>query len=334
MDEFALIRQYFQSLQRDSSMCGVSVGIGDDCAVLNVAPDQQLVVSIDTLVEGTHFLPDTPAEQLAWRLLGASVSDLAAMGATPAWLTLALTLPHADESWVSSFSAALSDATQEYKIQLVGGDTTRGPLTLTAQVHGFVQTGCALLRSGAKSGDLVCVTGTLGDSRAGLESLLNDSHLKSAPATHVSPNHIPLAENIEYLRQRFYRPLPRISTGKLIVPFASSCIDISDGLLGDLNHILEHSRVGAQINPAALPLSIALQASTDAETAQKWALTGGEDFELCFTVPAEQWVNLQAQLQHHDVPVTAIGAICDKPGLQLFQAGEWCSVEANGYKHF
>ncbi len=310
-------------------MYGVSVGIGDDCAVLNIPPDQQLVVSIDTLVEGTHFLPDTSAEQLAWRLLGASVSDLAAMGATPAWLTLALTLPCADESWISAFSAGLSDAMQQYKIQLVGGDTTRGPLTLTAQVHGFVQTGCALLRSGAKPGDLICVTGTLGDSRAGLESLLSASSVNN-----LSPNNTPSHESIEYLRQRFYRPLPRISTGKLIAPFASSCIDISDGLLGDLNHILEQSRVGAQINPTALPLSAGLQAFTDAGIAQKWALTGGEDFELCFTVPPGQWGCLQAQLQCHEVPVTAIGAICEKPGLQLFKAGEWHTVEASGYKHF
>lgn len=324
MDEFALIRRYFHSMQKDASAYGVSVGIGDDCAVLNVPHGQQLVVSIDTLVEGIHFLPDTPAEQLAWRLLGASVSDLAAMGATPAWLTLALTLPHASEPWVSAFSSALSEASQQYKIQLVGGDTTRGPLTLTAQVHGFVQTGCALLRSGAKPGDLICVTGTLGDSRAGLESLLSHSTVNNAPSDEV----------IDYLRQRFYRPLPRISTGKLIAPFASSCIDISDGLLGDLNHILDQSRVGAQINPTALPLSAGLQAFTDADTAQKWALTGGEDFELCFTVPPGQWSSLQAQLQCHEVPLTAIGAICEKPGLQLFKAGEWHTVEASGYKHF
>ena len=329
MDEFALIRQYFQPLQRDGSNYGVSVGIGDDCAVLNLPPGQQLVVSIDTLVEGTHFLPDTPAEQLAWRLLGASVSDLAAMGATPAWLTLALTLPDADEAWIRDFSAALSDATQQYGIQLVGGDTTRGHLTLTAQVHGFVETGCALLRRGAKSGDLICVTGTLGDSRAGLESLLSQSF-----ANTTFSNSLPSDVDIVYLRQRFYRPSPRISTGKLIAPFASACIDISDGLLGDLSHILEQSSVGAQINPTALPLSDALQAFTAEDEAQKWALTGGEDFELCFTVPPERWGNLQVQLQHHAVPVTAIGAICDKPGLQLFKAGEWHTVEAEGYKHF
>lgn len=329
MDEFALIRQYFQPLQRDGLRCGVSVGIGDDCAVLNVPPGQQLVVSIDTLVEGTHFLPDTPAEQLAWRLLGACISDLAAMGASPAWLTLALTLPHVDESWISAFSAALSNATQQYDIQLVGGDTTRGPLTLTAQVHGFVKAECALLRSGAKPGDLICVTGTLGDSRAGLESLLSYSS-----AHNASLNHSPSDENLEYLRQRFYRPSPRISTGKLISPFASACIDISDGLLGDLNHILEQSGVGAQINPTALPLSAALQAFADSDTAQKWALTGGEDFELCFTVPPQHWTDLQGQLQHHDVPVATIGAICDKQGIQLFRAGAWHTVDASGYTHF
>lgn len=319
MDEFALIRQYFEPLQRERSTCGVSVGIGDDCAVLNVPSGQQLVVSIDTLVEGTHFLPDTPAEQLAWRLLGACVSDLAAMGATPAWLTLALTLPQVSEHWISAFSAALAEATQQYDITLVGGDTTRGPLTLTAQVHGFVKTNTALLRSGAKAGDLICVTGTLGDSRAGLESLLHN---------HSSD------QDIEFLRQRFYRPIPRLVTGQLILPFASSCIDISDGLLGDLNHILQQSEVGAQINAHALPLSDALLRFASEKTAQEWALSGGEDFELCFTVPAQNWINLQAQLQYHNVPVATIGAICDKQGIQLFSEGKWHTVEASGYTHF
>lgn len=306
-------------MQKDASAYGVSVGIGDDCAVLNVPHGQQLVVSIDTLVEGIHFLPDTPAEQLAWRLLGASVSDLAAMGATPAWLTLALTLPHASEPWVSAFSSALSEASQQYKIQLVGGDTTRGPLTLTAQVHGLVDTGTALLRSGAKSGDLICVTGTLGDSRAGLESLLLD---------------MPAGLATEYLRQRFYRPQPRISTGQLLAAFASSCIDISDGLLGDLNHILEQSGVGAQVNPEVLPLSPELLDFTDKETAQKWALAGGEDFELCFTVPPDQWAALQTELQQHEVQVTAVGVICEEKGMRYFKAGKWYPVDAQGYKHF
>ncbi|SIS44004.1 thiamine-phosphate kinase [Neptunomonas antarctica] len=319
MDEFALIRRYFQSLQQDGLPSSVSVGIGDDCAVLNVPPDQQLVVSIDTLVEGVHFLPDTPADQLAWRILGAAVSDLAAMGATPAWLTLALTLPQAEESWISAFSAALSAATRQYNIQLVGGDTTRGPLTLTAQVHGFVKTGTALLRKGAKPGDLICVTGTLGDSRAGLDTLLNDASLD---------------EDVAYLRRRFYRPEPRIETGQLISPFASSCIDISDGLLGDINHILEQSGVGAQINPAALPLSAELLRFAGQKKARSWALTGGEDFELCFTVPPSQWISLQSQLQHHDVQVTPVGAICEATGIQLFIECEWQMVEASGYKHF
>lgn len=322
MDEFALIRRYFQPLaqrQQGAAEDSVSVGIGDDCAVLNVPEGQQLVVSIDTLVEGTHFLVDTPPEQLAWRLLGASVSDLAAMGAAPSWLTLALTLPHADEAWVSAFSAALSEATQRYSIQLVGGDTTRGPLTLTAQVHGFVRKGAALLRSNAQAGDLICVTGTLGDSRAGLETLLTKASTDSV---------------VDYLRHRFYRPQPRTSTGQLISAYASSCIDISDGLLGDIQHILDQSGVGAQLNPESLPLSAELKRFTDEKTAREWALSGGEDFELCFTVPPEQWTSLQAHLQTHDVQVTPVGAICEAKGLQLFSQGEWRVVEANGYRHF
>lgn len=320
MDEFALIRRYFQPLQRDDS--SVCVGMGDDCALVTPPPGQQLVISTDTLVEGTHFLPGSPAQELAWRLLGASISDLAAMGAQPGWLTLSLTLPQADPHWLAQFAQGLSAALDCYNITLVGGDTTRGPLSLTAQVQGWLPAGSALLRSKAAVDDYICVTGTLGDSRAGLALLSapDDQRVSEPDRT--------------YLLNRFYRPQPRLATGQLLRAFASACIDLSDGLQGDLAHILSASGVGARIDSALLPRSAALQRWPDQQHALRWALAGGEDFELCFTVSPKRWPALAAQLAEHPVAVTRIGYITDVPGLWLQQHGQWQPMEAGGYNHF
>ena len=192
LGEFELIRRYFAEASTDAS---VALGIGDDCALLIPEPGEAMAVSIDTLVEGTHFLPGTPPEHLATRLLGASVSDLAAMGARPAWFTLALTLPDATEEWLEPFAISLINTAKQMNIRLVGGDTTRGPLCLSAQVHGFVPVDKALKRQGAQVGDLICVTGTLGDSRGGLETLLK---------------HDAESDQVRYLQQRFYAPTPRL----------------------------------------------------------------------------------------------------------------------------
>lgn len=313
LGEFELISRYFAEASTDAS---VALGIGDDCAVLTVPDGYQLAVSIDTLVEGTHFLPDTPADLLASRLLGAALSDLAAMGAQPAWLTLALTLPQADEDWLAAFSGRLAELCSRYQIGLVGGDTTRGPLTLSAQVHGFLPQGKGLLRGGAQVGDLICVSGTLGDSRAGLEGVLQGF-----------PDQI----HAVYLQQRFYSPEPRISLGQAVLPVATSAIDISDGLVADLAHILSASgELGARIQVEALPLSTELIQSFGEEQALNWALSGGEDFELCFTLPAEQFSALSAL----PTPVTVIGKVTAGGGVDLFLRGEPYAIAENGYDHF
>lgn len=324
MDEFALIRHYFSRLTDNDA--SIVVGIGDDCAQLRVPPGMDLVLSIDTLVEGTHFLPGTDPGRIASRLLGAAVSDLAAMGAQPAWFTLALTLPGADESWLAAFAESLGICARRFGIRLVGGDTTRGPLTLSVQVQGWLPSGAGLHRSGARVGDFVCVSGSLGDSRAGLDIQLRPE---------AQPDLLPAFS--EALLQRFFAPEPRLSTGLLVAEFASSCIDISDGLLADLGHILKASDVGARIERRQLPLSEALCAYTNIEQARDWALCGGEDFELCFTVPPARWDALAAQLQHHEVPISCVGQILPAvEGLQLVDDGVPVSTAsvAAGYNHF
>jgi thiamine-monophosphate kinase len=241
------------------------------------------------------------------------------MGATPNNFTLALTMPELSQAWLQSFSENLAAAAQAYQITLAGGDTSRGPLTLSVQVQGFVDSGCALLRSGANSADVICVTGTLGDSRAGL-SLLDD----------LAPN-----ADQQYLLDRFYRPVPRVSSGLLINQYASACIDISDGLLADLGHILDSSNKGAKIDSAAIPLSPQLK-KVAGDKALQWALSGGEDFELCFTLSADNWQLLQRDQQRAElgVAICKIGVITEQLGLQISSDDTWQSVTATGFQHF
>ncbi len=317
MGEFELIRRCFLQARQGT---GVVTGIGDDCAVLQVPEGQQLVVSIDTLVEGTHFLPGTPPAAVATRLLGAAVSDLAAAAATPAWLTLALTLPSGDADWLEPFAAALAERANELGISLVGGDTTRGAtLTLSAQVHGFVPAGQALLRSGARVGDRVLVSGTLGDSRAGLETLLQPRSLDA---------------DVRYLQQRFNRPDPRIELAQRLRPSLHAGLDISDGLLADLNHMLEASGVGAEIERSRVPCSDVLQRLYP-QQAGSWALSGGEDFELCLSVAAEQVAACMAEAERLGVRLTEVGRITAEPGLRVLDdSGRVLEGLAQGYDHF
>lgn len=317
MGEFELIRRCFMQAAQGP---GVVTGIGDDCAVLQVPDGQQLVVSIDTLVEGVHFLPGTAPEQVAWRLLGAAVSDLAAAAATPAWLTLALTLPQADPVWLEPFAAALATRAHELGISLVGGDTTRGPcLTLSAQVHGWVPAGQALLRSGARAGDRILVSGTLGDSRGGLETLLQPT---------------PSNRNVDWLQQRFYRPEPRVELARQLRPWLQAGLDISDGLLADLQHVLDASAAGAVVERDQVPCSAALLNSYP-QQAQEWALSGGEDFELCLAVAPADVAACMAVAERLGVALTDIGRFCAEPGLTVVTA-DGCPVDglARGYDHF
>jgi thiamine-monophosphate kinase len=316
-DEFELIRRYFSDLGVDQSG-SVQLSVGDDCAVVVPPANRNLVLSIDTMVEGVHFLAGTSGDKVASRLFGAALSDLAAMGATPAFFTLALTLPKTDAIWLQAFSVRLAELARQYGVQLVGGDTTRGPLTLSIQVHGWTYPDKALLRSGARPGDRIFVTGTLGDSKGGLESLLKNVHGPQVP----------------YLQHRFYNPEPRIDTGLLISEFATAAIDISDGLLADLNHILEASNVGAMINPGELPVSAELHQWVGEAQSREWALSGGEDFELCFTAPARLEPKLNWALREHRVGVTCIGQISTKLGMLFSEGGRVWPVEPQGYNHF
>lgn len=313
--EFELIGRYFAALPGHSA--GVSLGIGDDCALLDVPAGQQLAVSIDTLVEGVHFLPTIAAEELAHRAVSACVSDLAAMGASPAWLTLALTLPESDPDWLQPFSRGLGQSMQQYGLSLVGGDTSRGHRTLSLQVHGLVPTGQALTRRGAKPGDGIWVSGTLGDAMAGLDQLQKT----------VDPD--------PYLLQRFYRPTARIELGQALRGIASSALDISDGLLADLSHLLKTDQLGALIELDQMPLSTAILSRYGLPQALSWALGGGEDFELCFIVPPQHEALLAERLELLDVSCCRVGRITAEPGLLGQSAdGQRQPLTATGYRHF
>lgn len=318
--EFELIARYFNRVT--SSRRDVEKGIGDDCALLNVPEKQTLAISTDTLVAGVHFLRDIHPADLGYKALAVNLSDLAAMGADPAWLTLAITLPEVNESWLAAFSDSLFELLDYYDMQLIGGDTTRGPLSLTLGIHGLVPTGRALKRSGAKPGDWIFVTGTLGDSAAGL-SLLQHRHRLNDPAVH------------EVLIKRHLRPMPRVLQGQALRNLATSAIDISDGLIADLGHILTASRVGARLNLEALPLSAALRDHFEPEQVLTWALSGGEDYELCFTVPEVNRGALDVALAHLGVSYTCIGQIApDSDGLTLLENGKPRSFNHKGFDHF
>lgn len=307
--EFDLIRTHFADLGAHRG--DVLLGVGDDCALLRMDADRELAVSIDTLVAGVHFVPDCDPCDLGHKALAVGLSDLAAMGAEPLWATLALTLPAADPSWLAGFCRGFGALATAQGVRLVGGDTTRGPLTISVQVHGSVPTGAAVQRKGARSGDLVCVTGTLGDAGLALRLALDGESLPEA------------------LRLRLDRPEPRVGAGLALRDLASAMIDVSDGLVADLGHVLAASGVGAEIDLAALPLSPAVAQARD------WALPlcSGDDYELCFTLPPDR----QGALSRRPLGCrwTAIGRITDSPDLicRLPDGASWRS-EHGGYDHF
>ena len=318
--EFSLIARYFDRVK--SARFDVETGIGDDCALLNLPEKQTLAISTDTLVSGIHFLPDIDPADLAYKALAVNVSDLAAMGADPAWLTLALTLPSVDETWLQAFSDSLFEQLDYYDMQLIGGDTTKGPLSMTLGIHGYVPVGRALKRSGAKPGDWIYVTGTPGDSAAGLAILQN--RLTVSDETDNA-----------YLVQRHLRPTPRILQGQALRDLASSAIDLSDGLVSDLGHILKASECGARIDLDVLPYSEAMQRHVECEQAMRWALSGGEDYELCFTVPELNRGALDVALGHLGVPFTCIGQMsADVDGMHFQRGGDVVTFDHKGFDHF
>ncbi|POP46745.1 thiamine-phosphate kinase [Superficieibacter electus] len=318
--EFSLIARYFDRVR--SSRLDVETGIGDDCALLNIPEKQTLAISTDTLVSGIHFLPDIDPADLAYKALAVNVSDLAAMGADPAWLTLALTLPEVNESWLAAFSDSLFEQLNYYDMQLIGGDTTRGPLSMTLGIHGYVPLGRALKRSGAKPGDWIYVTGTPGDSAAGL-AILQDRLQVDDEA------------DAAYLVKRHLRPTPRVLHGQALRDRASSAIDLSDGLISDLGHILKASGCGARLDLNAFPFSAPILRHVEPEQALRWALGGGEDYELCFTVPELNRGALDVALKHLGATFTCIGQVVpESEGVQFLRDGQPVVFDWKGYDHF
>lgn len=318
--EFSLIDRYFAA--HDLHRPDVALGIGDDCALLVPPAGQQLVVTMDTLVADVHFFAAADPEGLGHKALAVNLSDLASMGATPAWATLALTLPKANEDWLERFCRGLFALADRYDVQLVGGDTTHGPVTtLTIQAHGFVPPGSALRRDGAQPGDGVYVTGTPGDAGLALAAAYGKA--------------LVVPEGRVYVQQRLERPEPRLAEGVALRGVASAAIDISDGLAQDLGHILERSGVGARLEVERLPLSLALAASLDWDAAIVTALASGDDYELCFTVPPARVAWLESVARGWECRCTRIGVITAEPGLRLVRAdGSAFRLERLGYDHF
>ena len=385
VDEFALIRRYFvRDSAADDIRAGIVVGIGDDGAVLRPPPGKDLVAVVDTLVEAVHFPEAFDAADLGFRVVAVNLSDIAAMGAEARWMTLALTLRSADEAWLAGFAEGLRAAADPHGVMLVGGDTTSGErIVVTVNVTGFVAAGAAIPRSGARIGDTVYVSGTVGDAAAGL-ALLKDAVVNSRPASESSrpvaeaavadstsgsdgsadvvattysgsgrsadtaarPYSRPArsadvtaandsgAEHSDepaatgYLISRFRRPTARLALGRALAGVASAAIDISDGLYGDLAKLLAASGVGAEIDVGRLPLSLALTDSFDPATARRFALSGGDDYELCFTASGP----VDAEIG--GVPVTAIGRVTGVPGIVVTENGKLVPYEDRGYVHF
>ena len=328
--EFDLIKRCFLDQGLGFSRSGIELGIGDDCALLSSPNNLSLALSMDTLVAGIHFPADAPPAQIAHRALAVNLSDLAAMAAQPLGFTLALTLPHSDVDWVEQFAQGLLPLAQEFNCPLIGGDTTRGPLTITLQVHGEVDPRLALRRDAALSEQLVCVTGTLGDAAAGLLITGASSHLGAGFAFAQQPTQ---AES-DFLLSRYFAPRPQIAFARAAAPHLRAGIDISDGLIGDLGHVLTASGIGARLDLESIPFSAASRRCLSREHAEQAALAGGDDYELCVVLAPEALAKAQAVAKSVGVQLTVIGRTQQHPGLELVRGGESMKASAEAYQHF
>ncbi len=317
--EFDLIARYFDRAERDQETI---LAVGDDAALIKPAAGNELAITTDTLISGVHFPEHTPPFSIAYKALAVNLSDLAAMGARPRWITLAISLPQHDEAWLEAFSDGLFSLADRYQVALIGGDTTRGPLSITIQAIGELPSGQALLRSGARAGDDLYVSGSIGEAGLALK------HLQDAVPE------ITQGEG-DSLIKRLNQPEPRIDLGLSLRGIATSCIDVSDGLLADLQHILDSSHLGAEIDQASLPY---------AEVVRRWCETHGDDlapagwgddYELLFTAPADQRPAIKRIAEDLGLPLTPIGSIVADPGIRSFTPdGETFNVTTSGYDHF
>ncbi len=314
LGEFELIGKYFAARDRRAD---VLLGIGDDSAVLAVPEGKRLVVAMDTIVEGVHFLSGSDPFDIGYRAVAVNLSDIAAMGAVPSWMTLSLSLPQSDEHWVQRFAAGLFDLASKHGVALVGGDTVKGPLVITVQIAGWVEADRWLTRSCARVGDALFVSGTPGEAAAGLDLLKRETN---------EPDTV----NAEHLRTRFLRPQPRIALGRELRAIATSAMDISDGLLTDLDKLCAASGCGAQLDLGRLPRSAAMHALFAPSQCLEFALSGGDDYEILFTVPSAQ-AHLVGDL---DVACTRIGVMTDDTRVECLLDGQPVTIARRGYDHF
>jgi thiamine-monophosphate kinase len=319
LNEFELIERYFRDLGVARS--DVRLGVGDDAALLECAPDRLLVAATDTLVEGIHFPQGSAAASIGHRALAVNLSDLAAMGAEPAWALLALTLPRVEERWLEEFSRGFAQLAKGFRVALVGGDTTRGPLCMTVELLGSVERGTALRRAGGTAGDLLFVSGTPGDAAAGLG--LEQSHLTVQDAS-----------DDRELRERFLFPCPRVTLGRRLRDYASACIDVSDGVLADAGKLAHASGCGAVLDYDQLPVSPALLRAVGPERAHELALTGGDDYELLFSVPAARAAAMLRELPPEEWTYQRIGALRSEAGASVVRNGSVIEFSHCGFDHF
>jgi thiamine-monophosphate kinase len=319
--EFELIQRYFADRAHTNPRQEVILGIGDDAAITSIPAGQQLVTTTDVLVEGVHFPKKTKAADIAYKALAVNLSDLAAMGADPCWFTLTLSMPTAEPGWLQEFSEGLFAIAESFDVTLIGGDTVRGPLVVGIQACGLVPKDKALLRSGAKAGDAIYVSGTLGDATLALQYLNGVIQLSE--------------EECAMVMQKLNRPLPCVEQGKSLRDVANSCIDISDGLVADLSHILEASHVGATVHQDDIPLSPIYRRYMDKIPDRLSAITFGDDYELCFTVPSKRIDMLDRLVKNKSGLFTRIGSIEAEPGLRVRDTkGKVISIGQFGHDHF
>jgi thiamine-monophosphate kinase len=320
--EFELIEKFFSPPPHHTRLAG-----GDDAALLDVAAGMALAVSTDMLVEGTHFFAESDPRRLGHKALAVNLSDLAAMGALPRWATLSLSLPRVDEAWLAAFADGFLGLAREHDVDLVGGDTTRGPLNICVQIMGEIDATQALRRDGARRGDTIWVSGTLGDAALALRAL-RAQHARQVE-THSSDT------DWEYLIDRLDRPTPRVALGRKLVGQASAAIDISDGLLADLGHVCRRSQVGAVIQASKLPRSAAFVRHADNAVAHQLQLAGGDDYELCFTAPAAAQARVLELADEAGVTVASIGEIVSgRAVIAVDASGAEIRLARKGFDHF
>ncbi|MGB4810908.1 MAG: thiamine-phosphate kinase [Methylophilaceae bacterium] len=313
--EFNLIQQYFNRPTQHTNL-----SVGDDSALISISAGMELAISVDMLVAGTHFFADCDAYLLGWKSLAVNISDMAAMGANAKWATLAIALPEVNTAWLANFSRGFFACAASFNVDLIGGDTTRGPLTISVQIMGEVPTGKAIKRHGANADEDIWVTGTLGSAALGLAHLKNNITLDD--------------DTLETCLLALHKPMPRSVIGLALQNIATSCIDISDGLLADLGHILKASNKGATLNLESIPCHDYLRQRISEPYFQKLMVAGGDDYELCFTAPKSCYPSIIALRQRYNLPICQIGQTHSDLGLNLQYKGNKLNIEKEGYDHF